>query len=176
MSVIEPPIKQPDLNIRHAAIEDISAIASLAVELARQHHKYDEKRFDLTTFEPLQESHTEYLLGQFRDPKSVFLVAELGGKIVGYAFLRIEPASLLGLSTEGVWLHDIYFEEPARGRGISQLFFDVIIEEAKKLGSDHLMLGVSPQNVAGQKFFTKIGFRPTMHEMRLDFMPEEIQQ
>jgi GNAT superfamily N-acetyltransferase len=155
-------------TVRRAAIEDLPSISQLAVKLAVQHNNYDKKRFERAAFEPLAESHTDYLSAQMRDRRTVFLVAELNDRIIGYAFLRLEEESLLALLKEGAWLHDIYFEENARGRGISQKFFEAIIEEAKNLGSDSLMLQVASNNAAAQRFFAKLGFRPTMHEMRLD--------
>jgi GNAT superfamily N-acetyltransferase len=157
------------LQVRRATMDDMPTVVRLAVELALQHNKYDERRFDLASLEPLGENHAEYLTKQLQNKNSTFLVAESKGKIIGYAFLRVEPQNFLDLLNEGVWLHDIYFEESARGRGFGKIFFDAIIDEAKNMGSNFLMLTVSPQNKTGQKFFKQIGFRPTMQEMRLDF-------
>lgn len=148
---------------------DIPQISNLAVKLAEQHNYYDAIRFDLVQFEPLQQVHVEYLTEQFHREDTSFLVAVVEDKVVGYAFLGTEPQSLLSLLEKSVWLHDLYFEESIRGKGFSDHFFDAIISEAKKLGSSFLMLGVSPKNTRAQKFFAKMGFRPTMQEMRLDF-------
>jgi len=162
-----PDIAQ--LIVRKATIGDIPEIAKMAVKLARQHGDYDKKRFDLSIFEPLEARHVEYLTEQFQRHDTSFLLALLDNDIVGYAFLRVEPQSFLSLDQEGSWLHDIFFEESFRGRGLATAFFHAIVEEAKTMGSAFLMLGVSPKNVAGQNFFAKMGFRPTMREMRLDF-------
>lgn len=157
------------LKVRRAEIGDVHTIAKMAVKLARQHGEYDPLRFQLAGFEPLEPRHVEYLTEQLNRDDTSFLLASIADNIVGYAFLRVEPQSFLSLDQEGVWLHDIFFEETARGCGIAEIFFDSVITEAKKMGSAFLMLGVSPKNTAGQKFFAKMGFRPTMQEMRLDF-------
>jgi GNAT superfamily N-acetyltransferase len=157
------------LEVRKATRGDIPAIAKMAVKLARQHGQYDEQRFDLSVFEPLEPRHVEYLTGQFQRKDTSFLVVLLDNDIVGYAFLRIEPANFLSLDQTGVSLHDIFFEESARGRGLGTLFFNAIVKEAKTMGSAFLMLGVSPKNASGKKFFSTMGFRRTMLEMRLDF-------
>jgi len=158
-----------ELDVRRATVEDLPTITQLAVKLTVQHANYDRRRFEIATFEPLDENHIDFLSAQMRDPGTIFLVAELSERIVGYAFLRLEEESLVALLKEGVWLHDIYFEEAARGHGIGRKFFEAIIEEAKNLGSDSLMLQVAAENTSAQQFFAKIGFRQTMHEMRLDF-------
>lgn len=155
-------------EVRKAELSDIPSVAKLAVKLARQHGEYDKQRFELSIFEPLEQRHVEYLTEQFLRADTSFLVACIDGQIAGYAFLRVEPQSLLSLDQEGVWLHDIFFEESARGQGIATAFFESVVAEARKMGSSFLMLGVSPKNAAGQKFFAKMGFRPTMQEMRLE--------
>ena len=162
-------IESPDLTIRRAKMDDLAAIVDLGVELARQHFSYDQQRFTGEPFEPLEQTHQDFFREQLDNPNSVFLIAEENGRIIGYAFLRIERKSLGDLLDDGVWLHDIYFEENARGRGVGKFFFDTVIDEAKKLGSKSLMLTVSPHNATAQEFFAKRGFRQTMIEMRLDF-------
>jgi GNAT superfamily N-acetyltransferase len=144
------------------------AIAGLACKLALQHKEYDVRRFHLGSLDELETNHVTYLTGQFLDERSVFLVAESDGEIAGYAFLQIVPENFIALLEEGVWLHDIYFDESIRGRGFGKRFFKAVVDEAKKLGSGYLMLEVSTKNAVGQEFFTKMGFRPTMLEMRLD--------
>jgi GNAT superfamily N-acetyltransferase len=101
------------------------------------------------------------------------LVVELDETIVGYAFIRFEPDNFGDLFKESAWLHDIYFEKTARGKGIGKRFFTEVIKAAKSLGSESLMLTVSPHNMTAKKFFEQHGFRPTMQEMRLDFEIEE---
>ena len=80
---------------------------------------------------------------------------------------------MLGLTYQGVWLHDIYIDEKARGRGVGESLFRAIKNEAERLGSSFLMLSVSPKNIEGQRFFAKMGFRPTMQEMRLELHPQD---
>ncbi|HEY2867100.1 MAG TPA: GNAT family N-acetyltransferase [Pyrinomonadaceae bacterium] len=168
MGSVNQSLTDDPFKVRKARIEDLPAIAKMAVKLARQHGEYDKQRFDLSIFEPLEPRHLEYLTEQFRREDTSFLVAVVDEDIVGYAFLRIEPQSFPSLDQQGVWLHDIYFEESARRLGLATQFFDAITDEAREMGSRFLMLCVSPKNVAGQKFFAKMGFRPTMQEMRLD--------
>lgn len=149
-------------------MDDLRAIVDLAVALAKLHFDYDKQRFSRGSFEPLEKTHQDFMRDQLQNPRSVFLLAEENGRIIGYAFLRLEPKSLGDLLDDGAWLHDIYFEEGARSRGVGKLFFDAVVDEAKGLGSKSLMLTVSPHNTTAQKFFAKCGFRHTMHEMRLE--------
>ncbi len=164
--------KDYELNIRHATIEDLPEIVRLAIELAGQHINYDSDRFNLASFEPIQKTYVDYFSKQLKNSQTIILIAELNQTIVGYAFIRSEPKDFLELLGESVWLHDIYFSETARGNGVGKKFFEAIINEARHLGSKNLMLSVSPHNKTAQKFFTQLGFRPTLQEMRLDFISE----
>ena len=160
-------------KVREAEISDMTTIAKMAVKLCRQHHGYDVARFDLTSFEPLERRYGEYLAEQSKREDSSLLVVLLDEVIVGYAFLAMEAESLLGLTDQGVWLHDIYIDEKARGRGVGESLFRAIKSEAERLGSSFLMLSVSPKNIEGQRFFSKVGFRPTMQEMRIELRPHD---
>lgn len=161
------------LNIRQAETKDLAEIIELGIKLAEQHLKYDQKRFTLTVFEPVRETFAGFFSEQLRNEKAKFLVVELNKHIVGYAFVRVESKSFGDLLAESVWLHDIYLDEKSRGKSIGKQFFEEIIKVAKSLGSDNLMLTVSPKNKIAQKFFEQCGFRLTMQEMRLDFENEE---
>lgn len=160
---------EAQLKIRRAKRKDLPKLVELALGLVRQHQNYDAQRFNLSNFEPIQDSYADFFTKQLRSKKAVILVAEFGETIVGYAFIRFESESFVDLINESAWLHDIYFDESARGKGIGKKFFAEIINAAKTLGSNSLMLSVSPHNTNAKKFFEQIGFRPTMQEMRLDF-------
>jgi len=138
------------LNIRRAAAEDLDALGKLGGELVFQHVAYDKLRFQPTA--SIVEDYTEFFKNEIANESSVVLIAELDAEIVGYACIRFEAASFVELLAAGAWLHDIY-----------------LVEAARNLGSDNLMLSVSPHNRVARKFFERHGFRPTMQEMRLDF-------
>ena len=158
-------------KIRNAESGDMPAISKLAVELCRQHQKYDPVRFDMASFEPLETRYGNYLAEQRNHEDSSLLVVLLDEVIVGYAFLAMEAENLLGMTRYGAWLHDIYIDETARCAGVGESLFRAIKSEAETLGSSFLMLSVSPENTGGQRFFAKMGFRPTMEEMRIELRP-----
>ena len=76
--------------------------------------------------------------------------------------------SLLSISSEVAWLHDIFIDEKGRGKGGGKLLLNAAIQAAKSLGSTRLMLHVAPQNKLGQEVFKSVGFELVMHEMMLD--------
>jgi GNAT superfamily N-acetyltransferase len=98
----------------------------------------------------------------------VLLVAEISAAPVGYAFVRLEAASLEELRGRGAWLHDIYVAPEMRARGIGGRLIEAAFDAARSLGSTSLTLGVSPRNASARALFDRMGFRPTMVEMRAE--------
>ena len=84
--------------------------------------------------------------------------------------MRMEPESIEDLRGAAAYLHDIYVAPKARG-GVACELVEAAKEAARELGSDCLMLGVSPHNAAAQRLFERAGMRPTMIEMRVELGP-----
>jgi GNAT superfamily N-acetyltransferase len=154
------------LEIRRAHVNDLSAVSDLAIKLVRQHQAYNERRF--VNFENLETRYFELLAEQLKCQDAVILVAEVQKRIVGYAFVRLEEESLIGISDARAWLHDIYVDEAARGLGAGKLLLQAAAETARELGSQTLMLQVATQNAFARRLFESYGFQATMQEMMLD--------
>jgi GNAT superfamily N-acetyltransferase len=101
---------------------------------------------------------------------AALLVAELGAAPVGYAFVRMEEESIEDLRGVSAWLHDIYVAPEARGHGVGKKLVEAAIDAARSLGSNNLMLSVSPSNGPGRRLFERMGLRTTMIEMRLELV------
>jgi GNAT superfamily N-acetyltransferase len=158
------------VSIRRAAAADAPALGRLGAALARQHHTYDPRRFVL--FEPVEEGFARFYAEQAARADTAVLVAESGGRAVGFVFARLEPASYLDALPPSGWVHDLYVEEAARGAGVGRRLLDAAIEALARLGALGVMLAVAPQNPAGQ-WYERRGFRVTHREMRLDLTPED---
>lgn len=155
-----------EIVIRHAKPEEARTVAALAEKLCRQHLNYHPIRF--TDFPDLSKRLEDLFVEEIPSPVARVLVAELDGDITGYVFLRLEPDSVVEISDARVWLHDIYVEPDARGRGAGKKLLDAAIAVAREFNSKTLMLQVWPQNRSARDLFQQYGFRPTMQEMTLE--------
>lgn len=152
--------------IRRATPNDLQVLGSYGGKLAHQHRGYDPRRFAL--FEPVEAEFARFYEEQLCREDAAILVAELAGRVVGYAFVRVEPESFVDALAATAWIHDIYIDESARGHGVGTRLMGATIAAAKELGSNNLMLSVAAQNEGARRVFEKHSFRLTMHEMRLD--------
>lgn len=157
---------QPSFNLRPAGRGDIPQLAALGVALAAQHGSYDPLRF-VVAGDPLQ-TFAEFFTGELANPDAAIVVAQEKSRILGYAFARLEPASLVDLTDSAYWLHDLYLLPGARGRGCGKALVYSIGEIVRARGGRKLLLSVSPKNTVATRTFQTLGFRPTMVEMQLD--------
>ena len=155
------------IQIRRAESTDLPVLAAFALALAEVHVEVDDRRFVVPNGN--EQAFLDVFRGALQRPEAVLLVAEDDSTPIGYAFVRMEPASIEGLIEQSAWLHDVYVDPPFRGLGVGRQLVLSAIESAQQLGSSSLMLGVSPANTRARRLYDELGFRATMTEMRVDF-------
>ena len=150
--------------VRRATKKDAGKIAEFSVALAEQHYGYDQARFSrLITLE----GAAEYYGGRTEAENAAVLLAELEGRIVGFAYMEYEPVLYAELATKVAWLHDIYVEPDARDSGAGRKLIEAVAEQADRQGAKKVLLSVAVKNEKAQEFFERSGFRTTMYEMML---------
>jgi len=154
------------IEIRRADVRDLAILARFGLALAQLHATFDERRFLVP--EEGERRFLRFFEAELARADAVLLVAEISAAPVGYAFVRLEAASLEELRGRGAWLHDIYVAREMRARGIGGRLMEAAFDAARSLGSTSLTLGVSPQNASARALFDRMGFRPTMVEMRAE--------
>jgi GNAT superfamily N-acetyltransferase len=156
--------------VRRAVLKDARTVAEYAIKLVVQHQEYDARRFvRLASVEQAE----GFYGNQTKAKDAAVLVAELEGKIVGFAYLQFEAKDYANLLENAAWLHDIYIDETARGFNAGRVLIEKSIAVAKELGADKLMLSVAAKNEYAEGFFERNGFRTTMVEMMLDLTEQK---
>jgi ribosomal protein S18 acetylase RimI-like enzyme len=149
--------------IRTPTRAELHDVAPLAAKLVRMHHAFDPDRFML--LEPLEVGYEHYLAGELRSADAVILTAIEAGAFVGYAYGRIEPRDWNSLLDRSGFIHDLYVDDAARGRGLGTLLAKRMIAALEAKGAPRIVLCTAHKNEAAQRFFASLGFRPTMLEM-----------
>ncbi|HEX5042791.1 MAG TPA: GNAT family N-acetyltransferase [Candidatus Polarisedimenticolaceae bacterium] len=150
-------------EVRSARRQDVPAAARLAAELVRLHHRFDPARF--LCIEPLEEGYAAFLATQVERRGRVFLVAEAGGAVVGYALAGLEGRDWMDLREACGKLYDLYVDPGARGAGIGRRLVDEAVARLAAMGAPRVVLMTAWHNEGARRLFEELGFRPTMLEM-----------
>jgi GNAT superfamily N-acetyltransferase len=86
---------------------------------------------------------------------SLPLVAEIDGKPVGLAWVRIEPSTSDVANLYQMWVSPDY-----RGLGLGRMLLEAAITWATEKGAHSLELGVTLRDSPAMRLYTRVGFEP----------------
>lgn len=136
--------KAGDYQIRQCGREDIPAVIGINAETLPEHYS------DYFYYE---------ILAEFPD---TFLVAELGGRLIGYVMCRIEYGfshlRRLGLARKG-HVVSIAVREEHRGRGVGTLLMRTCQEAMARKTATESYLEVRVSNVEAIALYQGLGYR-----------------
>jgi ribosomal protein S18 acetylase RimI-like enzyme len=151
------------VEVRPALARDLAGLARLGSDLARAHHRWDPERFFLR--EPLEPGYAWWLAKERRNPRAVVLAATARGRVVGYAYGRIEPREWNTLRERcGVGV-DLAVAPRWRGRGLGRALAEELCRRLAALGAPRVVIHVASRNREALRVFRRLGFRPTVVEM-----------
>ena len=145
------------VTYRTATVRDAEALAALGTGtfVATFGHLYQPN--DLEIF--LENHSTDVWAKELGDPAFAVRVAEIDGKMVGYAklgppHLPFEPRG------EAAELRQLYVVEEMKGQGVAHALMEWVIDGARDRRADHLYLSVFTDNHRARRFYERFGFEP----------------
>ena len=88
---------------------------------------------------------------------TICLVAELDGKLLGFAILNpYFPGPNL---SHGLFLKELYVAGHARSDGVGERLIDAIREEAQRRGCSRVIWTTNETNAGSQRFYDRLGIR-----------------
>jgi ribosomal protein S18 acetylase RimI-like enzyme len=154
----------PAPEIRPASAADLTALARMGAKLARAHHAMDAARFFLPE-EPLEAGYAWWLGKELGNRRAVVLAAEARGRVVGYAYGRLEPRDWNMLRDACGEAVDLWVEPAARRAGLGARLVEALAAALEARGAERVVLYVAARNPDARRLFRRLRFRPTMLEM-----------
>lgn len=136
-------------QIRRATRRDVPGILRLIRALA----EYEKLAHEVVADERRLAQH---LFG--RKPAAEVLLAEHGGRCVGFALFFRNFSTFLG--RPGIYLEDLYVEPAWRGRGIGKALLSAVARLAVRRGCGRFEWAVLDWNTPAIEFYMGLGARP----------------
>jgi GNAT superfamily N-acetyltransferase len=135
-----------NIKIRKALKKDSSEVIRLIKELA-----------DFEKLEPPVKTATQNLIKDIYSKSSPIkvLVAEYNKQLIGYAFYFFTYSTFLAKKT--LYLEDIYISNEYRSKGIGKIFFNELLNIAKKNKCGRMEWHVLDWNENAIKFYKNLG-------------------
>ena len=143
------------MEIRKAKLQDIEQVTKYGLILLKQHSDLDPY---FTPIETVGEVYRKFLEGCLHSEDKLLLVAEIDGKLVGYAAGVIQTRSPIFRIAENGYINDVFVEEAFRKLGIAREFLTELKKWFESKGIKHVELSVLAGNEVGKKTWTKFGF------------------
>ena len=150
--------QSPSVTIRRATLEDAKLLAHLGARTFQEtfaHENTDENMaaYVASAFNVTQQT------AELNDPASIFLLAEVGGVIAGYAklYAGAPPEGIQG--PKPTELVRLYASQEWIGRGVGQALMQACLDASRSGGYETIWLGVWERNGRARVFYEKWGFR-----------------
>ncbi len=143
------------MNIRKAKVKEVPKLAKLGVELIKYHHELD------PFFAPsknIESSYKTYFKKCVYSPKSLLLVAEEEGKIVGYALGTITSRPPVFKERKIGYIDDMFVVKEYRRSGVGKEFLNELFKWFKNKKAKHTEITVHTKNFIGRKAWENFGF------------------
>ena len=140
------------MNIRKVKLKDAEQVAEVYnYYIQNTHHTFET--------EPLAAAEMEKRIKKVTEDYP-FLVAESGGKIVGYAYAtQFKLRQAYKYSTEV----SIYVKNDVKQKGIGTQLYKTLFKELEDTPTHAIVAGISLPNDASVKFHEKLGFEKVGH-------------
>jgi ribosomal protein S18 acetylase RimI-like enzyme len=166
------PARRPrsPVLVRDARAADVPAMARMGSRLAREHHRMDPARFFLPE-EPIEDGYAWWLGKELINPRAALLVAARRGRVVGYAYGRIERRDWNTLRERCAVGVDLWVEPRARRAGTGRRLVEALAERFAARKEKRLVIQVAAENALALEVFAGMGFRRTVVELARELGP-----
>jgi ribosomal protein S18 acetylase RimI-like enzyme len=154
------------MTIRRATADDVPSVLPMVGKLAALHESWEPAKY---AYKPnVQEMYRSWMRSRAIDSRSVFLVAEREGRVVGFLVATVEREIPSYRLDEYGFIHDVWVEPEYRNEGVARQMTMLAIEKFREIGVKQIRLDTAGPNEAARGLFASCGFRPSTTEMLLE--------
>ncbi|MBX3388534.1 MAG: GNAT family N-acetyltransferase [Phycisphaeraceae bacterium] len=152
--------------VRDATDADVPAILPMVRAICAMHESLDPARYAMRPNVAMM--YESWLPERIADPESALLVVEQDSKIAGFLVATTERSIPIYRLARFGFIHDVWVEPHARGKGLGKLLALRAIEKFRRIGVEQIRLETAAQNPAARKLFESCGFCVATIDMLLE--------
>lgn len=157
------------MDIRPATPEDVPAVLPMVRTVCAFHESLDPAKYGFR--DDPGKMYDEWLVCRAIDPRSVFLVADVGefaGSLAGFLVGTVEREIPIYRLKEFGFIHDLWVEEKYRNEGIARQMVTLAVERFREIGVKQVRLDAAWGNEPARSLFAACGFRPSVVELLIE--------
>lgn len=143
--------------LRRALGDDLPRMVEIWMEMMREHERFD-NRLVLTS--NAASSYQNYLLMHIRSPKSIVVVAEDEGRIVGFCCAYMCANLPMFQPSEFGYISDLAVDGACQRQGLGSQILDYVTEWFSRYAIRCIQLQVYSNNEQGKQFWSSKGYKP----------------
>jgi ribosomal protein S18 acetylase RimI-like enzyme len=159
------------MTIRPATPADVPSVLPMVEQIVALHARWDPAKY--APLPDVPGMYRAWLAARARDPRSVFLVAERDGTVVGFLVSTIEREIPIYKVEAYAFIHDLWVEPAYRNEGVARQMVTLAIERYTELGVPQVRLETAAANDVARALFATCGFRVSTIDMLLSLEPAE---
>ncbi|MFN6561668.1 MAG: GNAT family N-acetyltransferase [Nostoc sp. ChiSLP01] len=149
--------------IRPAFPGDVPAVLPMVAKICALHESWDSAKYGFLTHP--EQRYEKWLTRLANSDRSVFLVSENQGQLIGFLVATIEQEIPIYRLQEFAFIHDIWVEPEYRQNGIARQMVMQAVESFSQMGVKQIRLDTANANEASRRLFASCGFRISTIEM-----------
>jgi len=157
------------MEIRPASAADVPGVLPMVAAIAALHESWDAAKFGYKNHP--EEMYRGWLTSRAGDPRSVFLVADRDGSLVGFLIATVETEIPIYRLAEYGFIHDIWVDPAYRNEGIARQLVMLAIEKFREMGMKQVRGDTAAVNEAARGLLKSCGMRPSTIEMLIELSP-----
>lgn len=148
------------IEIRKCTLEDLPVLQKISMETFRDTFQDQNTAEDLQNY--LEKAYNaKQLKIELLNPDSAFYFLFDQNELAGYLKININVAQTESIDADALEVERIYILPSFKGKGLGKTLIQKAIELAQKHHKNKLWLGVWEHNLAGLRFYEKMGFVQT---------------
>ena len=151
------------VTIRSATAADLPAILPMVAQTCAFHQRIAPAKYPFRP-EP-EKGYIRWLASQIDQPRSVFLVADLDQRIVGFLIATVDTEIPIYTVKEYGFIHDVWVDEDARRHGVGRALIMEMVARFRVIGVPQIRLDVVATNTSAEQLFASCGFAVATKEM-----------